>query len=121
MGALKKLFGMQEMESTEHNHLMLHIKDITELLKIDHENEVLLGKIRKKLLAIYKEIMSDGRLKTPRIQKLIHELEFELGMEEKKLVPETKAKMRDENEVLTLLKIVEGIIEAEKEKYKRAA
>ena len=121
MGALKKLFGMEDMDAVEHNNLMLHMEDITRLIKINHENEMLLEKIRQKLLGIYKEIISDSRLKTPTIKKFIHELELELGMEEKKLVPETKAQMRDENEVLTLLKIVEGIIEAEKEKYRRAA
>ena len=121
MGVLKKLLGMEKMDGIEHNHLELYKDDITTLLRIEHENQILLKKIREKLLEIYKDIMYDPRLKTDRVKKIISELEYHLGMKEKKLVPETSAQMQDEKEVLILLNTVQGIIEAEKGRYRRAA
>lgn len=121
MGVLKKLLGIDDMDTVELGTLRAEAEDIRKLIRIGHKDKKLLEEIKEEILKIYLDIGSDARLKTPGFLRLIHSLEVQLGLDERMIYDQAEAKMLNEEKALRLLKEARNFIEAEKRKYRKAA
>ncbi len=69
MGVLKKLLGIDDMDTVELGTLRAEAEDIRKLIRIGHKDKKLLEEIKEEILKIYLDIGSDARLKNTRIFK----------------------------------------------------
>jgi len=114
MGALKKLFGVENKESHEDTIL----KEIEgEHIEVLHMSDTLrqeIENIEARLHKVWKMFMnkrSEGKSHSEEFMKNLRNLEHQLGLEEKKIKQEIIVEAQDIHAVVNLLENLENMVE----------